>query len=125
MPSNKEIGELQKQYPNMRMWGVDLNSFCENPRLGDILVIPFYDVIDALSACEQRVEARTMDVVGPHNYKQGVKDGYAAGVQDARDAVESRCRYSEFIRGVRLSEDGDLIDRAGTLAAIDALRGES
>lgn len=55
MPSNKEIEELQKQYPNMRVWGVDFNSFRENPRLGDILVIPFYDVIDALAACEQRV----------------------------------------------------------------------
>lgn len=105
MPSNKEIEELQKQYPNMRVWGVDFNSFRENPRLGDILVIPFYDVIDALAACEQRV----LSVAGPHNYSRGRKDGYAAGLDAAREAVAALPRLT----GVEAA-----------LAAIDALREE-
>ena len=59
-------------------------------------------------------------------YLDGHKDGYAAGLRAAREAVAKRCRrHHEFSWGLDESEDGDWIDRDHALAAIDALRGES
>lgn len=92
MPSNKEIEELQKQYPNMRMWGVDFNSFRENPRLGDIIVVPFYDVIDALAACEQRIRLEMYESEREHLHQMrcltldAARETIAAAYDDERYA---------------------------------------
>ena len=69
-------------------------------------------ICDALRACEQRV----LSVAGPHNYSRGRKDGYANGVQAARDAVAALLGWQH---GIAMTA----ITKADALAAIDALRG--
>ena len=108
MPSNKEIEELQKQYPNMRMWGVDFNSFRENPRLGDIIVVPFYDVIDALAACEQRIRLEMYESEREHLHQMR-----CLTLDAAREAV-AELHDPTGPRGV--------IPRNWPVDAIDALR---
>lgn len=80
MPSDKEMNDLQSVYPDMRIWGVDSHGSHQPSRLGDIPVVPFYDVVDALRACEQRVREDGL-------YVSGVNVGYASGLDAAREAV--------------------------------------
>ena len=70
-------------------------------------------ICDRLRACEQRV----LSVAGPHNYSRGRKDGYANGVQAARDAVAAASLRIPY-------EDRRHVYLDDALAAIDALRGE-
>lgn len=72
-------------------------------------------ICDRLRACEQRV----LSVAGPHNYSRGRKDGYAAALSAARDAVAASGGHSDRC----ICDECYGTDAA--LAAIDALRDQS
>ena len=79
---------MSDHLPECPLNNIDIHGLCMCPEL---------------RACEQRV----LSVAGPHNYSRGRKDGYAAGLDAAREAVAALPRLT----GVEAA-----------LAAIDTLR---
>ena len=89
---------MSDHLPECPLNNIDIHGLCMCPEL---------------RACEQRV----LSVAGPHNYSRGRKDGYANGVQAARDAVAALLGWQH---GIAMTA----ITKADALAAIDALREE-
>jgi hypothetical protein len=98
LPSDKEIRELQDQNPGLRVWGVRPSGKSDTSRLGDLPVVPFYDVVEALRAVEARVreEEREMRIADSENgtghwflagcgKRHDVTSIYAAGRHDEQE----------------------------------------
>ena len=69
MPSDREIDEFSEKH-SVRVWGVSPGHTHQPALLGEIVVIPFDDVIAAVNAAENLA------------YERGVKAGRALWIDD-------------------------------------------
>lgn len=121
MPSDKEVRELQQQYPGLRVWGATSSGLVDESVLGDFPVVPFDDVVAALRACEARVRMETQ--LGCRGFAE---QAWIKGVAAAHRKVEN-CRTG-FRMSIGASPEPPeryWIPKDDALAAIDALRPEA
>jgi len=82
MPSNRELDEFMEAHPTVRVL---------NTGLGEMPVVPFYDVVDALERA--REEPQDGDDFWPSRVRHAERRGYQRALAAAVAAIRKRGGY--------------------------------